>query len=289
MALELALWGADAATLPWLTPPPAASLATARALLSDLGALAADGTITPHGRAMARLGQHPRLAHLVLKGRTLGQGRVAALLAAILGERDFLRPATGTARRRPAPSRRHRAGQRARRSARRHAAPDPGAGAPADAARRRSRDARRGDDRPTACPRLSRPHRPPAAGDHRYLLSGGRGAALPEGDPMANEEFLVVAISTARPRIRASSSPRDHAGRYRNAVRRSYRPRRHRALERARRRRAGAPAPPAGRTGAGGQAAGAARRRGIARGHDRRHQAGRPRQPAVVGRPREVA
>jgi ATP-dependent helicase HrpB len=27
----------------------------------------------------------------------------------------------------------------------------------------------------------------------RYLLSGGRGAALPEGDPMANEEFLVVA------------------------------------------------------------------------------------------------
>jgi ATP-dependent helicase HrpB len=33
--------------------------------------------------------------------------------------------------------------------------------------------------------------RPGAAG--RYLLSGGRGAALPEGDPMATEEFLVVA------------------------------------------------------------------------------------------------
>jgi ATP-dependent helicase HrpB len=32
--------------------------------------------------------------------------------------------------------------------------------------------------------------RPGTAG--RYLLSGGRGAALPEGDPMANEEFLVV-------------------------------------------------------------------------------------------------
>ena len=40
---------------------------------------------------MARLGQHPRLAHLVLKGRELGQGKVAALLAAILSERDFLR------------------------------------------------------------------------------------------------------------------------------------------------------------------------------------------------------
>jgi ATP-dependent helicase HrpB len=33
--------------------------------------------------------------------------------------------------------------------------------------------------------------RPGAAG--RYLLSGGRGAVLPEGDPMANEEFVVVA------------------------------------------------------------------------------------------------
>ena len=54
LALELALWGANDATLPWLTPPPAASLATARALLSDLGALDKSGAITPHGRAMAR-------------------------------------------------------------------------------------------------------------------------------------------------------------------------------------------------------------------------------------------
>ena len=91
LALELAAWGTDGTTLPWLTPPPAAALATARALLHDLGAIDTGGTITPHGRAMVRLGQHPRLAHLVLKGRELGQGRVAALLAAILNERDFLR------------------------------------------------------------------------------------------------------------------------------------------------------------------------------------------------------
>ena len=39
LALELALWGASDTTLPWLTPPPAAALATARALLLDLGAL----------------------------------------------------------------------------------------------------------------------------------------------------------------------------------------------------------------------------------------------------------
>src|SRR5205823_571606 len=96
LALELAAWGAsDAASLPWLTPPPAASLATARELLLDLGAIDSTDAITPHGRAMARLGQHPRLAHLVIKGRELGQGRIAALLAAILSERDFLRLPAG--------------------------------------------------------------------------------------------------------------------------------------------------------------------------------------------------
>src|SRR5205823_2549482 len=92
LALELAAWGvSDATSLPWLTPPSASALATARALLLDLGAIDPAGAITPHGRAMVRLGQHPRLAHLVLKGRDLRQGRVAGLIAAILGERDFLR------------------------------------------------------------------------------------------------------------------------------------------------------------------------------------------------------
>src|SRR3954468_6445710 len=92
LALELAAWGvADAGALPWLTPPPASALATARALLLDLGAIDPASAITPHGRAMVRLGQHPRLAHLVLEGRALRQGKVAALIAAILGERDFLR------------------------------------------------------------------------------------------------------------------------------------------------------------------------------------------------------
>src|SRR5258708_29738913 len=37
LPLELALWGANDATLPWLPPPPAASLAMAPALLADLG------------------------------------------------------------------------------------------------------------------------------------------------------------------------------------------------------------------------------------------------------------
>ena len=83
---------------------------------------------------MARLGQHPRLAHLVLKGRELGQGKVAALLAAILGERDFLRLPPGQRD----VDLRHRVDIALERQARRRAAADPGAGAPADAARRRA-------------------------------------------------------------------------------------------------------------------------------------------------------
>ena len=189
LALELALWGANGATLPWLTPPPAASLATARALLADLGALSPAGTITPHGRAMARLGQHPRLAHLVLKGRELGQGKVAALLAAILSERDFLRLPAGQ-----------------RDVDLRHRVDIALAGKRDGALRAIQESARRlmahgiGDERPDvamtgALLALAYPDRigRRRTGTKRYLLSGGRGAALPEGDAMATEEFVVAA------------------------------------------------------------------------------------------------
>ncbi len=184
LALELAAWGvADAASLPWLTPPPSASLATARALLADLGAIDEAGAITPHGRAMARLGQHPRLAHLVLKGRELGQGKVAALLVAILGERDFLRLPPGQ---RDADLR-HRVDIALSGKAPRQIL---------EVARRLTQGRDSDSSMTGALLALAYPdrigrRRAGAAG--RYLLSGGRGAALPEGDPMGNEEFLVVA------------------------------------------------------------------------------------------------
>ncbi len=85
LALDLALWGS--ADLPFLTPPPAGALAEARALLADLGALDDTG-ITDHGRAMAALPLHPRLAHMLL-----GAGQGAAMLAALISDRDPLRGA----------------------------------------------------------------------------------------------------------------------------------------------------------------------------------------------------
>jgi ATP-dependent helicase HrpB len=97
LALELAAWGAAPEELRWLDAPPAAALAQARELLTRLGALGADAQITPHGRDAAGLGLHPRLAHMALKARTLGLGALACELAAILGERDFLRAAGGGA------------------------------------------------------------------------------------------------------------------------------------------------------------------------------------------------
>ena len=191
LALELAAWGvADATTLPWLTPPPPALLATARALLADLGAIDAASAITPHGRAMARIGLHPRLAHLIVRGRELRQGRIAAFLVAILGERDFLRLPPGQ---RDADLR-HRV--------------DIALGGKRDGALRMIQESARRlmprggrDETPDlamtgpllalAYPDRIGRRRPGTAG--RYLLSGGRGAALPEGDPLGNEEFIVVA------------------------------------------------------------------------------------------------
>jgi ATP-dependent helicase HrpB len=97
LALELASWGAtDAATLSWLDPPPAAPLAQARDLLRQLDAIDAAARITPHGRTLATVGTHPRLAHMLVKSRGLDAPRLASDLAAILGERDILRAAAGS-------------------------------------------------------------------------------------------------------------------------------------------------------------------------------------------------
>ncbi|WP_103257972.1 ATP-dependent helicase HrpB [Tabrizicola aquatica] len=86
LALELALWGG--AELPFLTRPPPGPMAEARALLQGLGALDDQGHITAHGRALAGLPLHPRLGHMLAVA-----GPQAATLAALLAERDPLRGA----------------------------------------------------------------------------------------------------------------------------------------------------------------------------------------------------
>jgi ATP-dependent helicase HrpB len=117
-ALQLLAWGeTDLAAFGWFEAPAAESLAAALRLLARLGALheGGDGSkggagLTRLGRRMARLPVHPRLGRLLLEGERLGAPRDAALLAALLAERDpFVRPprrwaAPGRPGERPAPA-----------------------------------------------------------------------------------------------------------------------------------------------------------------------------------------
>jgi len=90
LLLDCAEWGVtDPATLSWLDPPPAASIAAARADLVSIGALGGDGRITSLGKRIRALPLPPRLARMVISaadGNSLGE---AARLAAILVERGL--------------------------------------------------------------------------------------------------------------------------------------------------------------------------------------------------------
>ncbi len=91
LALDLAAWGAAPAELAFLDPPPAGALAAGRALLRELDALDEQDRVTPMGRAMARMGTHPRLARLLLAAEDEGEKALAADLAELLEERDPIR------------------------------------------------------------------------------------------------------------------------------------------------------------------------------------------------------
>ncbi|NQV10146.1 MAG: ATP-dependent helicase HrpB [Cyanobacteria bacterium] len=91
VVLQLALWGAGLGEqLPWLEPPPRAALENGQALLQQLGGVERNGRISRHGKAMARLGLHPRLAHMLLQARQIGELPLACELAALLDGRDPL-------------------------------------------------------------------------------------------------------------------------------------------------------------------------------------------------------
>ncbi|MBA3521494.1 MAG: hypothetical protein H0T90_03180 [Gemmatimonadales bacterium] len=69
----------------------------ARLLLTQLGAFDDTFRITSQGRPMNWLSLHPRLAHMVLKGRELGARDLACELAALLAEPAVLRLGHGVA------------------------------------------------------------------------------------------------------------------------------------------------------------------------------------------------
>ena len=92
LVLQLAEWGVnDPRKLTWVDPLPFSSFAEGRLLLERFGALDDHGLITHHGKRMASLTVHPRLAHMLLVSQEKGEGALAADLAALLGERDIFR------------------------------------------------------------------------------------------------------------------------------------------------------------------------------------------------------
>lgn len=185
LALELALWGGGEG-LAFLTPPPAGALAEARALLAALGALER-GAITAHGKAMAALPVHPRLAHMLLVA-----GRGAAMLAALVSDRDPLKGAP------PDISLRLQALENPREYEDRH--PWPVNRDTADRIRIEARRlARLAPDKPLlshgAMAALAFPDRIGLRrkGDApRWVLSGGKGAAMEPGTPLAGARLIVA-------------------------------------------------------------------------------------------------
>lgn len=203
LVLELALWGtANPAELAWLTPPPPGAVAQAKELLIDLGALNSEGQITAHGKQMAELPLHPRLAHMLIKSVPLQLSHLACELAALLSERDILRGPSGW----------RNADLRLRVDVL-HRQYDHAAGAAVNPAIRQ-RVTRIADLWHRHLPRSARSDRQDSidkaglllalaypdriaqrqsGNDARYLMTNGRGALFANPDPLGSENYLVIA------------------------------------------------------------------------------------------------
>ncbi len=193
LALEVRAWGAAPGELAWLTPPPAAALEEAEALLEALGALApgpAGPRITALGRELAGLPLHPRLGAVVAAGRRAGCLEQAAWLAALASERDPFRDSGADLeqrlewlRRGPLPSGAdERAAQQVRAVARQLVS-----------AARRSGPEGRGHGEGLRTLLAGFPDRvaAPRPGGRRLKLAGGRGAEV-VGDPLPDGLYVAI-------------------------------------------------------------------------------------------------
>lgn len=209
LTLELAQWGApDPSALAWLDAPPAPRVETARALLRDLNALDGAGRVTAEGTRLLDFPTHPRLAHLL---NAASDPALAADVAALLEERDPL----------PAGSGADLTDRVAALRAWRHGRAQPGDVTVLERVERLARqwrallNVRAGNAPPDAFAvgellaraypeRVALPReRNAAQAPGRFLLAGGQGAALPEGDPLSGAHALAVAHLNAGSGARA--------------------------------------------------------------------------------------
>lgn len=198
LALELAIWQATPEDLPFLTKPNPGSFAEAQALLMMLGALDDTGRITDHGRQLAALPLHPRLAHMLTVA-----GPKATTLAATLAERDplsrgapvdlSLRLEAITNPRRFAETRPYQSNRAVCERIRAEV-------------KRLERRVKNGIDRTFSQAELAALAYPDRIGQRRkgdaprFVLSGGKGAILDTGDPLAGARWIVVTDTDGNPR-----------------------------------------------------------------------------------------
>ncbi|WP_353315124.1 ATP-dependent helicase HrpB [Shimia sp. NS0008-38b] len=198
LALELALWGAAPADLALLTPPNPGSFAEAQSVLQMLGALGADNRITPHGKAIAKVPLHPRLAHMLTVA-----GPQAAPMAALLAARD---PLT-----RGAPVdlslRLEALNDLKTFTDRRPYGVNRGALHILRDEAKRLKRATTGQDRAQrSAAELAALAYPDRIGLHRkgdaprFVLSGGKGVVMEDSDPMASARLIVVTDTDGNPR-----------------------------------------------------------------------------------------
>ena len=191
LVLDLAHWGVrDASTLAFLDPPPRAAWAEAALLDCDLGALDADGRLTPKGEAIRALPLAPRLASMVIEAAGHGEASRAALLAMLLSERGLGGTDADLSVRleRLRAERDKRAGD-ARRLAASWA--------------RQAENARQAGDRTHlsdgALVALAFPDRiAKARGGGDFTMANGRAASLPPEHALARETYLAVAEIAGR-------------------------------------------------------------------------------------------
>jgi ATP-dependent helicase HrpB len=191
LVLDLAHWGArDAGALAFLDPPPRAAWAEAAALDRDLGALDADGRLTPKGEAMRALPLAPRLASMVIEAAGHNEASRAAMLAMLLSERGL----GGTDADLSLRLERLRADRDKRAiDARRLAA---SWARQAEAARQASEKTHLSDGLLVA---LAFPDRiAKARGGGDFTMANGRAASLPPEHALARENYLAVAEIAGR-------------------------------------------------------------------------------------------
>jgi ATP-dependent helicase HrpB len=188
LLLECAEWGtADPRQLAWLDPPSVAAIDAARAELTELEALGADGRITAMGKRLRSLPLPPRLARMVITAAELGHAGEAAEIAAVLVERGLGGNDADLAHRLQA----FRRDRSRRASDMRKLA----AGWARMAGAGRSPEAPREDLSIARLLALAFPERIGKArgAPGQFLLANGRGAGLDAAHPLARSSFLVAA------------------------------------------------------------------------------------------------